>query len=373
MKDHGLRPVTPQEITEFFVSHVHGKTHIDIAPEGEKVTVPEGWHGAGKTGDAVVTFDDLLTAPIAGTNLPAESFVSWLEALGFRFQVNGKESGVSAAAKVLESSELHVTAGEQPAFRAILSGAGASRIPKVIEVYSGAQSELMLQLSSVGNREKPGMMDKEAYRGAVANLMIPFLSQNEGADGKIWNVSDGWRTLRRKDDCLAGLTTVLGDMLVDGRMGVPTDHLVEELGVAIATTQAMTLAVAAAELRGVPLRIQAGAAAFGLAGKDRGLNYMVNTLPKAMARGYFTSGDLGILMKEDRPTISEPKTWQVGNGDARDENRFFLTGGSPVLRMMVDAKRENGAEHHGVVSVRRASRIHAEDGSNWGVVIDGIR
>lgn len=373
MKD-GLHPTTPQEIISFVSEHLDSNLTIDIAPPGRVLSVPKEWHGGGKSGEAIITFGEVLITPIAETVVSAATFISWLKDEGFVLEVEGKAAEAGEAARALESSTTVVRVGEQPVFRAVREKQEGNKPPIMIEIFSGALSDHLLNLSVIGNKDPKQVsnMEKSAYKGAVAHLMLPFVSRGLTKAKERLQMPDGYRRLRRVDDCLASMTTILGDMLIDEQLGVSHDNLMEELAVAVATTQGMTLAIMMADRRNVPLIIRGGAPSFGLAGKEKGLNYMVNTLPKAVEHGYFTTGDLGILMKEDHPTLDSPRVIDEGEGKSPVETRFFLTGGSPIYAMMLESYKMREKRYYGVVSVRRASRINEPGFKDWGVVISGL-
>ncbi len=373
LKDHGLHPTTPNEIISFVAQHLDSALSIEIAPPGGVVSVPKEWHGAGKSGEAMVTFGEVLITPISETVVSAETFTHWLTAEGFVLEVQGQLASPSEAASALESSTTVIRAGENPVFRAVREKQTEKKPPIMIEIFSGALSQFTLNLSSIGNKnlKEVSNAEKSAYKGAVANLMLPFVAKGLSKAKERLQISPTIKRLRRVDDCLASMTTILGDMLIDEKLGIPTTNLLEELSIAVATTQGMSLAIMMADRRNVPLIIRGGSISFGLAGKEKGLNYMVNTLPEALAQGYFTTGDLGELMKEQNPILDSPRVLEEGRPTGL-ETRFFLTGGSPMFAMLKDAYKEREKPYHGVVSVRRASRVNALDYKNWGVIISGL-
>lgn len=373
MKD-GLHPTTPQEIIRFVTQHLDSALTIEIAPPRNLLSVPKGWHGEGKSGEAIVTFGEVLITPIAETVVPAATFTSWLTDEGFVLEVEGKAADAGEAARALESATTVTQVDKEPVFRAVREKQDGTKPPIMIEIFSGALSDQLLNLSVIGNKDpkQATNMEKSAYKGAVAHLMLPFVSKGLTKAKERLQLPVAYKRLRRVDDCLASMTTILGDMLIDEQLGVPHDNLIEELAVAVATTQGMTLAIMMADRRNVPLIIRGGAPSFGLAGKEKGLNYMVNTLPKGLEYGYFTTGDLGILMKEEDPTLDSPRIIEEGEGKSPVETRFFLTGGSPIYAMMRESYKARNKPYYGMVSVRRASRINEPNFKDWGVIISGL-
>src|SRR5690349_4194173 len=81
-----LRPTSGAEIERHLKANWDKKLDVEILSPGEKNTVPNGWHGAGFNYDAKVDFGDMLTGPIAGTELSAQAFTSWLASKGFLFE-----------------------------------------------------------------------------------------------------------------------------------------------------------------------------------------------------------------------------------------------------------------------------------------------
>ncbi len=368
-REHGLRTAGASDI-EQSIRRGFDAISVEIAPDGSLLTVPSGWHGEGKQGEAMVLYGDLLTGPIAGTVLTAGSFVDWLSRNSFLLETGGKAASAQEAAEALESNVTSVDPSDPPVFRAVRTKENG--LPSVIEVYSGALSTLMLQLTTIGNRSRVGYFERVAYKGAVASLMNPFISKGTTQIRRRMGVEGIERRMRRVDDCLAGMTTLLADALIDEKLGVARNGLLEEIAVSVATTQGMVVAVTAAELRGVPLIIRAGGPSFGLAGKEKGLNYMVNTLPDALTRGYFTAGDFGSVMQADRSPLRDVQTLSMGNATTKHRTRFFLTGGGPVHEMMEEAYNKRRKPLHGMVSVRRAARIDDGKERQWGVIISGI-
>jgi hypothetical protein len=321
-----------------------------------------------------VTFKEVLIKPISETIVSADAFTQWLSKEGFLLEVDGKSASQKEAVVALESSKAVSEVGAQPVFRAVREKPEENKPPILIEIYSGPLSPDVLTLSRIGNKDPKEVSVKERslYRGAVEHLMHPFVSKDLTRAKERLQIPPGYKRLRRVDDCLASMTTILGDMLIDEALGVSEENLLEELAVGVATTQGMTLAVMMADRRNVPLIIRGGTISFGLAGRAKGLNYMVNTLPEALAQGYFTTGDLGVLMKEENPTLVAPQVFRLGEETPYLETRFYLTGGSPMYAMMRDAYHNRGKPHYGLVTVRRASRINKKDFTDWGVIFTGL-
>lgn len=363
-----LRLTFPDTIINYMKSHWE-KIRIKFADAGSVISVAEGWHGAGKTGDAIVFLRDLLTARVAGTKLTPAVFTSWLERNNFTFPSDQGFNSPEIAAVNL-ASEAH-SAENRPVFRAIRNGEG--QIPILIEFYYGSQARLVKDLSTIGNQSDLTADNRERYRTIVADLMRPFLSKGTTTAKKVLAIPQDSSKIRRVDDCAAALTTVFGDILLCDSLGYKPNQKFEVVDVAIATTQAVTIAIHLAELRGVPLILRAGAPSFGLAGTDLGLNYMLNTQADMLEIGAYTSGDFGAIMKGAKEDRLPPQRIIFGNGTPNNETRIFLNGGWPILNMMQAMLKDDGKDkvYNGLVSVLRASRI--DDGpGEWGVVFSGV-
>ena len=175
--------------------------------------------------------------------------------------------------------------------------------------------------------------------------------------------------LRRVDDCAASMVTIIGDQIIDDKMQISRDHLLEIHDLSVATTQAVVLAIIMAERRHVPLLMRIGAPAFGL-GSESGLNYIMNTLPQMKIHGPMTVGDMGTLMDEGDSAAATPKSVAVRKGDASRELRLFLGGGLPVSKMLAQVHDERGKPVGWDLTFRRASRV--DNGpEHWAVLVTG--
>lgn len=361
-----LRPVQPNEIIEFLDKNFENLRRVEFAGK-ERIVIPDGWHGEGKRGEALVKVGNLLTEPIAGTELTAKSFSAWMEHEGFSIEDTfGNHVIVEGAAKILEGT--YRGNDRQPLLRFTRSMTG--RTPMVIEFYHGALVTEMLTLTSIGNRPETSAEHQKMYMDAVRGLFKPFISKGTREERNHLGLTGKHDIIRWVDDCAASFITVMGDQIVDDEMQAPKENLIGVIDVSVATLQAVTVAIFMAQHRQVPMIMRIGAPAFGL-GEEHNLNYMVNTLPEAKRFGRLAVGDMGYFMSSRDSIAAEPSMHQVrdSNEELR-EIRFFLGGGLPVMRML-DAEltsREKPARWD--IAVRRASRV--DNGPNqWAVLLSG--
>jgi hypothetical protein len=352
---HGLAQGNPWEIEEYMQNQWKGQVHAQIADIGSEIVVPDGWHGAGKRGDAQVLFGDVLTKKISGTELTPFALTQWLDDKGFTFE----NSSPIIASEITHSSGT-------PIVRAVRVGSG---VPIVIEVFHGSQANEVKMLSAIGNIQSDLLTDtdKRTYRGIVTQL-IPFLSIGSTKVKERMGIPMVGKKLRRIDDCAAAYTSIAADMLLDDERGIAKPNL-DEVGVAIATSHSLVEAVTLADMRQVPLFIRIGAPSFGLL-PPPDTNYMANTQKDMLAIGRFTSGDFGTIMSSGKEQYDEPHIRLYGSHDPNNETRFYLNGGGPVQEIMSEQYERRKKPYHGIVTVLRASRI--DNGpSNWGVIFKG--
>jgi hypothetical protein len=363
-----LRQTTPEAIWDYLEKNWDAQVQVNIAEPGELITVPAGWHGAGKQGEAEVLFGDVLTESMAGTALPAAVFTEWLFKQGFEFSTWDQPLSETEAAENLDS---HMRSNARmPIYRA-MRRAGDNRPAVQIEYFNGAQSDKVCNLSFIGNNEARTKKDEAKYRQIVSELMGDFIAKGTTKAKADMGISRNVIKTRWLDDCLAGCTTIAGDIEVSKKLGERVDNSLWVIDVSIATTQGIVVAMFMAEREGVPLLIRAGAPSFGLAGEEKGTNYMANISKNMRSLGYYTSGDFGQIMNGGKPVNEETRLEHRGNGGRHNQTRVFLNGGGPVLKMMDHQYARDGKPYHGEVSVRRASRI--DNGpEQWGVIIKGI-
>ncbi len=362
-----LRPTTGHEI-EAYIQNNWSNIEVDILPPGEKKTVESGWHGEGISYEARVDFGDLLTTPIAGTELSAPVFTEWLAERGFLFERGTKWLDKNEAAELLASEESSVD--DIPIFRAWRRDG----TPAQIEFYQGSQAELMQRLTSLGNRGQLDEDEQGAFSGIVANLSLPFLAKGTTKAAEHLGLPYGFRRIVRKDDCLAAGTTYTADKMISDRID-KIDKRVEPLfwvdDVVIATTQATIISILVSERYNVPLLMRAGAASFGLGGNTEDLNYMRNTQPKMLRYGSLTSGDFGDNMHTAGETSWAPALIRYGHGSPLRETRFFLRGGGAMKNLMLRSLEGKFKRHQGIVSIVSAKRIDHGPGE-WSLIEDGI-
>jgi hypothetical protein len=357
-----LRETTPQDILDYIERR--WEKGISVL-SGEPVVVPKGWHGEGKAGDYMVRYSDMLTAPLSGTSLSADTLVSWLRTQKFTFEVYGKRASSRDAAQALASSG--ESSGGEPLFRAVrISSVGT---PVAIEFYDGSRSVKMRSLSGIGNKPQRTDQQNGEYRAIVAKLFAPFML-NDGRDMvKRLGMSSMYRRDLKLDDCAAAFTTIMGDMILDSRLGKNNRTTYDGIHVSVGTTHAVALAIFMADKRKVPLVFRAGAPTFGLAGIQDGMNYMANTQPEMLVHGPFTSGDFGQIMSEGTEQALLPQVHAYGTGKTYGTIRVYLNGGGPILNMLMrNAYEEQGVDFDAQIHIARASRI--DNGpSEWGLLL----
>lgn len=367
--DVGLRTTTPEEISSYVKNQFEHQVRVEFAPKGELITIPDGWHGEGKKGEALVYVGDLLTKPISGTKLTADNFIRWVTDEKFHITDSQNNPVTEAeAVSALESDRIS-TFDVKPLLH--MTRNRRDRTPVEIQFYSGASNRWIQTLSEIGNINPRGITDamQDDYRHAVRQLFRPFISKGSKEDRVRLALPSTVDILRRVDDCTASMVTIVGDQIIDDEMKISRDNLLEIHDLSVATLQAVVLAITMADRRHVPLVMRIGAPAFGL-GRDKGLNYIMNTLPAMRQYGPFTVGDMGTLMDEGRSADAKPLLVPVRHGDASRELRLFLGGGLPVSKMLADVHDERGKPIGWDIAIRRASRV--DNGpDNWAVLASG--
>jgi hypothetical protein len=366
--DFGLRPTTPEAIVDYFGHHFDSRARVKFPPRGDVITIPDGWHGAGKEGEVAVYVGDLLTFPIAGTKLSAEDLLRWSTQGGFSL-TDGQHRHISAsdATELIEGT--HYATDGNPILR--LTRVESNKTPVEIQFFGGATNPWIEKLSKIGNTDQKLLTesDKNEYRQAVRELFRQFISKGTKGDRTRMGISPTVDNLRRVDDCSARGVTIIGDQTLDDAMRISLENLLEIHDVSVATLQSVVLAITMADRRHVPLIMRIGAPAFGLGSGDH-LNYIMNTLPQMEALGPFTVGDMGTLMDEGESAEATPKLLEVRKGDASRELRLFLGGGLPVEHMLMEIHEERRKPFVWDLAIRRAARV--DNGPNeWGVLISG--
>lgn len=364
-----LRRISPYDIENYFKTG-WDKVETTILLPGQKATVPEGWHGAGFEYEAKVEFGDLLTTPIAGTELSAEAFTQWLADRGFLFERGSHWLSPIDAAKHLES-DIHSMDGT-PVFRAWRRD-GRS-VPIELEFYNGSRTDFMQQLTYLGNKRGLTDGEKEAYTGIMANLTYPFISKGTTKVAEHLGLPAGYRRIARKDDALATAGTFTACKLVSLQMDTMDERdepifWVDDVG--IATTQAAVISILVSERYGIPLLLRAGAPSFGLGGSREDLNYMRNAQREMRQFGALTSGDLGDNMSRIHVKNEEPALIQYGHGNRRRITKFYLRGGGPMMSLMFRSLEQRNKKHQGIIEILQAKRINYGR-SAWGVALNGI-
>lgn len=364
-----LRSTTPEAIVSYVNGTFESKVHVEFSAKGELLTIPEGWHGAGKKGEALVYVGDILTQPISGTKLPANDFIQWI--FRERFSVTdsqGHPVAADAAVATLEGDR-YSAHNNKPLLH--LTRNRTDGPPIEIQFYSGASNIWSKKLSEIGNKDSKDLSknDRDTYRATVQQLFRPFISKGSKEERARLGLPPTVDILRRVDDCAASMVTIIGDQIIDDAMKISKDNLLEIHDLSVATLQAVVLAITMADRRHVPLLMRIGAPAFGL-GKDKGLNYIMNTLPGMLENGMFTVGDMGTLMDEGQSADAKPTLVPVRHGDASRELRLFLGGGLPVSKMLADVHDERGKPIGWDLAIRRASRV--DNGPDaWAVLLSG--
>lgn len=359
-----LRSTTPDAIAAYVRDQFEFKVHVEFAPEGELITIPEGWHGAGKKGEALVLVGDMLTKPISGTKLSAKSFLEWSQEKGFSFIDDGNNQvDVQRAVTIIEGNRLSESNNNN---RPLLRLTRVEGVPIEIQFYGGATNKWIQILTEIGNKDFRNLSDYERddYRHAVLQLFRPFISKGTKEERARLGLPSDVNILRRADDCAASFVTFIGDQIIDDLMGFSRDNLLEVHDVSVATMQAIVLAIAVAERRGVPAIFRIGGPGFGL-GKGKELNYV-------MKNDKLLLGDMGGIMDDGESADATPNLVQVRNNGPSRELRLFLGGGRPVSRMFRTIHDEREKPIGWDIAIRRASRV--DNGpEHWGVLISGTK
>jgi hypothetical protein len=361
-----LRPVTPESIVKYIDRKIESAV-IKFADK-DPVSVPNGWNGAGKTGQALVKFGDMLTEPMAGTELPAEIFVKWLKNRGFTMaDAIGNPLNRHEATALLESDKNPSEGKSVIRF----TRTDSRKTPVEIQIYYGGTCEPLKTLSCIGNQDLRQLTSdaRREYGEAVHDLFKPFISKGTKDARRRLGLSGPIDILRRVDDCAASFVTILGDQLIDDRMQMPHEGLLEVIDVSVATTQAMVVASTMADRRRIPLVMRVGVPVFGLGSGNR-LNYMENTLPEIRKYGPLAVGDMGKLMDKGDSDVIQPYMQTVRTYDELRELRVFLGGGGPVLKILESELESRGKPMGWDKSVRRASRVD-HGPKEWAVLISG--
>lgn len=375
-----LRPVTFPQLFSHFEQHWNReKVRVQIAQNGQSISLPREWHGSEKygrpnSGDALVLFGPVFVESIEGTELSAQSFIDGLAGLHFTFESgDGKQLQPDEAVAAISSDRLcriSEAGDEEPIFRAVKDDAEGKLL---IEVRNGSMSPIMKELSLLGNDPDMTPEKKQRYRQSVSDCLGNFSAKGATAIRKRLGLFE-YARLTRFDDCLASGVTVLGDQEVDDRMGNTRPNTLEEIRVAIASTQGIAIAIKRALDRHVPTLIRVGALSYGLGSKAIGANYLVNTQPEMKAIGTFTVGDMGQKLATGREPRVNPHIRVYGSG--KNETRIYLGGGLSMLEIWEDKIREQNKTPDAVVTVLQASRTNPPalpDGSipDWGVLLKG--
>jgi len=356
---------------------------VKIAKPGNLIHVPSDWHGSEKFervyfGDAQVMFGLNLIEPIEGTRLPPEGFIDGLRELHFTLEDgNGKQLNNTEATKIISSDAMGVIVSpdeEIPIFRAILDE-GEGKI--IIEVRNGSMSPVMQELTNLGNDPSIDPDKKLRYRQAVSDCLGGFCAKGATAVRNRLQLN-GTKRLTYFDDCLASGATILGDQEVDRVMGRSHDNMLEEIRVAVASTQGISIAIQRSLDRNVPLLVRVGAISYGLGNRTIGSNYLINTQPEMLDHGLFTVGDMGDHLSTGREGIIHPHicVYRPKIQRSNNETRIYLGGGLAMLRIWEERIRQMDKEPDSYVHVLQASRVNPppqEDGRihDWGVLFNG--
>lgn len=375
-----LRDITMSDILKRFDQHWNAETvRVRLSDNGDILRIPNEWHGAQKygkpnTGDAEVLFGPLLVESIEGTRLSPEAFVEGLRSLNFSCEDgNGKHlSDRDAIAAISSSESCRVVSPEEelPVMRAVKNDADGKII---IEIRNGSKSPVMQELTKIGNDPYLDADKKARYRKAVSDCLGGFCAKGATAVRKRLGLYE-YKRLTRFDDCLASGATFFGDQEVDAIMGRTQEKTLEEIRVAVASTQGISMAVKRALDRNVPTLIRVGALSYGLGSKAIGANYLINTQPEMAALGLFTVGDMGDKLSTGREGRINPHVRIYGTG--KNETRIYLGGGLAMLELWEDKIREKNKQPDPIVYVLQASRINPPPGDDgqihdWGVLLKG--
>lgn len=375
-----LRDITMADIFRRFDEQWNAETvRVHIANDGDSIRIPKGWHGSEKygkpnTGDAEVLFGPVLVESIEGTRLSPDAFVEGLRSLGFICEGgNGMQLSDREATQAISSEKSgHFISPEEevPVMRAIKND-NEGKI--IIEIRNGSMSAPMQELARIGNDPVMDADKKARYRNAVSDCLGGFCAKGATAVRKRLGLYE-YKRLTRFDDCLASGATIFGDQEVDDAMGKTQEKTLEEIRVAVASTQGITMAIKRALDRKVPLLLRVGALSYGLGSKAIGANYLINTQPEMAALGMFTVGDMGDKLSTGREGRINPHIRVYGDG--KNETRIYLGGGLAMLELWEDKIREKNKQPDSVVYVLQASRINPPPGDDdeihdWGVLLKG--
>jgi len=378
--DLHLRDITMKDLFSYFDKNWNDtNVRVHIAKGEEPIRVPEKWHGSQKygkpnTGDSVVLFGPLLVESIEGTRLSPEAFIQGLHELNFICEDGyGTHLTKSEAAQAISSDKVcKIISDEEeiPVMRAIKDDANGKII---IEIRNGSRSPVMQELSEIGNDPDINPEKKLRYRNAVSNCLGRFITKGATAIRKRLGLYE-YARLTRFDDCLASGATIIGDQEVDDATGNSPQNTLEEIRVAVASTQGVAIAVHRAQKRNVPLLIRIGALAYGLGDKKIGANYLINTQPEMLTKGLFTVGDMGDKLSTGREGHINPHVRVYGSG--KNETRIYLGGGLAMLELWEEKIRQTGKTPDAAVYVLQGSRINSplsDDGHihDWGVLLKG--
>ena len=310
---------------------------------------------------------DMLTEPIAGTNLPANKFLTWMLDQGFSLQTSSGQTYTLEEAAFLMESNISGDFGS-PLIRITRNIHGRTKVQ--FNIYAGAECEEMQEMSRLGNLPSLTSTDKYNYANAAKRLGHPFISKGTKGERSSLGIGDV-DILCKLDDCFASGITGFGDALIDEVMQYPKHNLVEIYRGIVGTTQFMVLATLMAQHRRVSTIYDIGAPGFGLGGKDEGLNYIVNTTKRMRSIGRYTVGDMGNNLDTGDSASAQPSliTARTEEESVR-ELRTFLGGGLFMIRTLDAELSQRGKPARWDRSIRRASRV--DNGSKqWGVLMSG--
>jgi hypothetical protein len=374
-----LKSTSPESVIGYLRNHWDTDVRVLQAPEDSVLTVEEGWHGQGKTGEVEVLFGKSLLEPISGTHLSADVFASWLGHHGFEFKSGNAKVSSGEAASYLSSEKF--SKDDYPVFEAIRKDGP----PVVIQIFNGSTSYPMQFLTDIGNDSARTTFHDNTYRGTVMELMAPFIVKGTTAIRRTGNFPEKFTKISPIDDCLAGCTTVAGDIEYRHSIGA-LSHVVYDMKFSVVTTQGLSVALFLSEKYNIPMIIRGGAASFGLAGADLGTNYMLNTQEEMIyfRKGQkdeivrkFTSGDFGNIMSDGTEKNITSYKESHGNGTPERNTVFYLNGGWPIRQIWKEMHLHNNKPIHGNEYVVHASRIDNSPitgkPTDWGVIFKGIR
>jgi len=379
-----LRDISVPDILEYVDAHWNDETvRATIAGPNERIQLPPDWHGAIKhgrenTGDAMVLFGSNLVEPIEGTRLSSEAFIDGLHGLNFIFESGDGTLLTDTKASQIIASEVSCNGtpslNETPIMRAIKNDAQGKVI---VEIQNGSMSPVMQLLTRLGNDPDMDLHKKEQYREAVHACLGEFLAKGATAVRVRLGLFEYWRKTFF-DDCLASGATIFGDQELDDVLGRSHDHTLEEIRVAVGSTQAVTLAIKRSLERKVPLLIRVGALSYGLGTQSIGSNYLINTQKDMISLGLFTVGDMGDKLSTGREGLIYPhvRLYNPDRNRRHHETRIYLGGGLAMLELWERKITERKKQPDPLVYVLRASRINPPPESDgrihdWGVLFDG--